>query len=153
LDEEIKKLKELYQEQNIKSISESLKNKQKYFILYLKKKKLSASYLKCKLLLRKTKRRDQKIQNLCSLLQVLKQKNLINQTTFEVFMVVNRKGKWKWPIAYFLKNRMSRITLAKLIKIALIITSNIKLRIRCITRDAESINVSAFKILGCNLRM
>jgi len=73
-------------------------------------KKFSASYSKSKLYLNKTKRRDKKIQNLCSLLQVFKQKNLINQTTFEVFMVVNRKGKWKWPIAYFLKTRMSRIT-------------------------------------------
>jgi len=46
---------------------------------------------------------------------------------------------------------MSSITLAELIKTALIITSNIKLRIRCITYDADSINISVFKILGCNV--
>jgi len=66
-------------------------------------------------------------------------------------MVVNLKGKWKWPIAYFLKNGMSSTTLTELIKTALILTSNIQLRIRSITCDAESTNVSAFNILGCNL--
>lgn len=68
-----------------------------------------------------------------------------------VFMVVNLKGKWKWPIAYFLKNRLSSTTLAELIKTALILTSNIKLRIRSITCDGESVNVSALNCLGCNL--
>jgi len=66
-------------------------------------------------------------------------------------MVVNLNGKWKWPIAYFFLNKMSSTILAELFNTALIITSNIKLKIRCITCDAESINVSAFKILGCNL--
>jgi len=48
---------------------------------------------------------------------------------------------------------MSSTTLAELIKTALILTSNIQLRIsqRSITCDAESTNVSAFNILGCNL--
>jgi len=81
LDEENKKLKELHQEE--------LKKQKEVFNILLKKetekiqKKLNASCLKSKLLLRKTKRRNKKIQNLYSLLQVLKEKNLINQTTFD----------------------------------------------------------------------
>lgn len=63
-------------------------------------------------------------------------------------MVVNLKGKWKWPIAYFFKNSMPSATLAELINTALILTSKRKLRIRSITCDAESINVSAFNKLG-----
>lgn len=68
-----------------------------------------------------------------------------------VFMIVNLKAKWKWPIGYFLKNGMSSTTLVELIKTVLILTAEVKLRVKSITCDGETVNVSALKILGCNL--
>jgi len=67
------------------------------------------------------------------------------------FMVVSLKGKWKWPIAYFLKHGMLSTTLAELIKTALILTSEVKLRVRSITCDGENTNISALNKLGCNV--
>lgn len=88
LDEENKKLKELCEEQNKKHVEELEKQTEIFHILLKKEKeimqkKLNANYLKSKLLIRKTKRRNKKIQNLSSLLKNLKEKNLISQTTFE----------------------------------------------------------------------
>lgn len=68
-----------------------------------------------------------------------------------VFMLVNLKGKWKWPIAYFLKNKMSSMVLAELIKTALTLTAQIKLKIISVTCDGEAVNTSALNILGCNI--
>lgn len=68
-----------------------------------------------------------------------------------VFMLVNIKGKWKCPIAYFFKNGMQSTTLAELIKTALILTSNVNLKVRAITCDGVSVNISALHSLGCKL--
>lgn len=46
---------------------------------------------------------------------------------------------------------MLSATLAELIKTALILTSKAKLKVRSITCDGENANVSALKILGCNI--
>lgn len=66
-------------------------------------------------------------------------------------MLVNLKGKWKWPIAYLKKNKMSSMVLAKLIKTALTLTAQIKLKIISVTCDGEAVNTSALNILGCNI--
>lgn len=68
-----------------------------------------------------------------------------------VFMVVSLKGKWKWLIGYILKNGMLSATLAELINTALKLTAEVNLKVRSVTCDGEKVNVSAFKILGCNL--
>lgn len=68
-----------------------------------------------------------------------------------VFTLVNIKGKWKCPIAYFFKNGMSSSTLAELIKTALILTSNVNFKVRAITCDGVSVNISALHSLGCKL--
>jgi hypothetical protein len=68
-----------------------------------------------------------------------------------VFMVVSLKGKWKWPIGYFFKNGMLSTTLTELIKTALVLTNKAKLKVRSITCDGENANISALKILGCNV--
>lgn len=46
-----------------------------------------------------------------------------------VFMLVCLRGVWKWPIAYFLKHTMTAITLAELIKTALILSAQSGLKV------------------------
>ncbi|KYM93987.1 THAP domain-containing protein 9 [Cyphomyrmex costatus] len=60
-----------------------------------------------------------------------------------VFMLVALNGKWKWPIAYFFKKSLSGATLAELILTALSLTSDSKLKVRSITCDGASVNISA----------
>lgn len=68
-----------------------------------------------------------------------------------VFMLVALNGKWKWSIAYFLKKSLSAATLAELILTALSLTSNSKLKVRSITCDGASVNISALNKLGCSI--
>ncbi|EFN74744.1 THAP domain-containing protein 9, partial [Camponotus floridanus] len=68
-----------------------------------------------------------------------------------VFMLVVLNGKWKWPIAYFLKKSLSAATLAELILTALSLTSNSELKIRSITCDGATVNISALNKLGCSI--
>lgn len=68
-----------------------------------------------------------------------------------VFMLVALNGKWKWPIAYFLKKSLSAATLAELILTALSLTSNSELKVRSITCDGASVNISALNKLGCSI--
>lgn len=82
--------------------------------------------------------------------------NLENKDTEEateafVFMLISLKGVWKWPIAYFFKHGMSAMTLAELIKTALILTAEAGLRIRAVTCDGDSSNCNALKILGASI--
>lgn len=68
-----------------------------------------------------------------------------------VFMLVAFNGKWKWPIGYFLKKSLSAAILAELILTALSLTSESDLKVRSITCDGASVNVSALNKLGCNI--
>lgn len=68
-----------------------------------------------------------------------------------VFMLVALNGKWKWPIAYFLKKSLSATILAELILSALSLTSDSELKVRSITCDGASVNISALNKLGCNI--
>ncbi|EFN63669.1 hypothetical protein EAG_07191 [Camponotus floridanus] len=77
LEEENKKLQDLYLKEIEKCNKELEKQKEIFQIVLDKeamKKKLNASNLKCKLLLRKTKRREKKITNMSNLLTTLKKK-------------------------------------------------------------------------------
>lgn len=67
-----------------------------------------------------------------------------------VFLLVSLKGAWKWPIAYFLTKRTSKI-LAELIKNALIICSKHNLRVHSVTFDGDASNCSAVNMLGVNI--
>lgn len=51
----------------------------------------------------------------------------------------------------FKKNGLLSTTLAELINTALKLTAEVNLKIRSVTCDAEKVNISASKILGCNL--
>jgi len=87
LKEENKKLREL-QDQNKKHIEELQKQKEVFKDLLQKEKqiiqkKLNTAHIKSKYLVRKTKRKDSKIKNLSSLLDVLKQKSFVAQTTLD----------------------------------------------------------------------
>lgn len=68
-----------------------------------------------------------------------------------VFLLVGLKGTWKWPIGYFLKCKTNSSVLAKLIKVALILTSEANVKVRAITCDGESTNCGALRELGCNI--
>lgn len=68
-----------------------------------------------------------------------------------VFMIVSYNGKWKWLIAYFLKNSITSTILVELINTALILTADVGIKIRSVTCDGENTNCAALKELGCNI--
>lgn len=66
-----------------------------------------------------------------------------------VFLLVSLNGKWKWPIAYFLKHAIIAVILKELIVTALILTVESQLHVRAIICDGEGVNCSTLNELGC----
>lgn len=64
-----------------------------------------------------------------------------------VFLLVCLKGRWKWPIGYFLKCQMISSILAELIKTALTLTAQANIKVRSVTCDGESTNCGALQDL------
>lgn len=68
-----------------------------------------------------------------------------------VFMLVALNGKWKWPVGYFLKCRMTALTQAELVKTALTLSKESGLKVWSVTCDGTCVNVSMFEQLGCKI--
>ncbi len=60
------------------------------------------------------------------------------------------RSHWKCPIAYFLADKMSSKTQAKLVRTALRMAAEAGLRVWSVTTDGTSVNISMFRELGCN---
>ncbi len=67
-----------------------------------------------------------------------------------VFLLVGARSHWKCPIAYFLADKMSSRTQAKLVRTALGMAAEAGLRVWSVTTDGTSVNISMFRELGCN---
>ncbi len=67
-----------------------------------------------------------------------------------VFLLVGARSHWKCPIAYFLADKMSSKTQAKLVRTALGMAAEAGLRVWSVTTDGISVNISMFRELGCN---
>jgi hypothetical protein len=67
-----------------------------------------------------------------------------------VFLLVGARSHWKCPIAYFLADKMSSKTQAKLVRTALGMAAEAGLRVWSVTTDGTSVNISMFRELGCN---
>ena len=68
-----------------------------------------------------------------------------------MFLLVGLRSHWKQPIAYFLTDKASAVIQASLINITQAKASAAGLKVRCITSDGTSANISTFKKLGCQL--
>lgn len=66
-----------------------------------------------------------------------------------VFMLVSINGRWKLPIGYVFINKLTAVTQAELIKLALIHAYNAGLTVYSVTCDGAYTNFSTFKLLGC----
>ena len=66
-----------------------------------------------------------------------------------VFLLVGSRSNWKCPIGYFLANKMTGITQAKLVRLALEKAADAGLRVWSITADGTSVNICTFTQLGC----
>jgi hypothetical protein len=67
-----------------------------------------------------------------------------------VFLLVGARSHWKCPIAYFLADKMSSRTQAKLVRTALGMAAEAGLRVWSVTTDGTIVNISMFRELGCN---
>ncbi len=67
-----------------------------------------------------------------------------------VFLLVGARTNWKCPIGYFLADKMSSRTQAKLVQLALEKAADAGLRIWSVTTDGTSVNIGMFTELGCN---
>jgi len=67
-----------------------------------------------------------------------------------VFLLVNLKGKWKWPIAYFFVHNLNAKIQAQLIQIALDLSDEFNMRVWGITLDGAKTNMSTLEVLGCS---
>lgn len=56
------------------------------------------------------------------------------------FMLVSLSGKWKWPIAYFLINKITATILSELIKTALSLSYKSGIKIWSVTCDGAHVN-------------
>jgi len=65
-----------------------------------------------------------------------------------LFMLVGLNRKWKWPVEYFLKSRMSALTQVQLVKSALTLSKELGLKVWSVTCDGTSVNFSMFEQLG-----
>lgn len=70
-----------------------------------------------------------------------------------VFMLVGINGKWKWPIGYFLIDKIKAIVQAELIKIALTLANDAGVRVRSLTCDGAITNIRTLEILGCKIHV
>lgn len=66
-----------------------------------------------------------------------------------VFLLVGSRSNWKCPIGYFLTNKTTGITQAKLVRLALEKAADAGLRVWSITADGTSVNLCTFEQLGC----
>ncbi len=66
-----------------------------------------------------------------------------------VFLLVRLRGHWKCPIPYFLTDKLSSNVQTQLVKIALLKTNKIGLRVWSVTCEGASTNLDMFKKLGC----
>ena len=67
-----------------------------------------------------------------------------------VFLLVGARTHWKCPIGYFLADKMSSRTQAKLVQLALEKAAEAGLRVWSVTTDGTSVNIGMFTELGCN---
>lgn len=65
-----------------------------------------------------------------------------------VFMAACLNGSWRLPIGYFFQNKCDAVLLGELIRTALILSDEAKLRTRSFTCDGTSTNWSSLKTLG-----
>ena len=70
-----------------------------------------------------------------------------------VFVLVGLRSHWKCPIAYFLIDKISATNQAQLLLKALVLTTEIGLKVWCLTSDGTSSNLSTFRLLGCLLSL
>lgn len=68
-----------------------------------------------------------------------------------VFMLVSIKGKFKWPIAYFLTNSVNATSQTELIKTAIALCHENNIKIRSVTCDGPKVNISTLNRLGCSI--
>ena len=67
-----------------------------------------------------------------------------------VFLLVGARTHWKCPIGYFLADKMSSKTQAKLVQLALVKAAEAGLRVWSVTADGTSVNIGMFIELGCH---
>ena len=68
-----------------------------------------------------------------------------------VFMLTSLRSSWKFPIGYVLINKINGSTLHALLAEALRLGLEHGLRIRAITMDGLSANLTAMRMFGCKL--
>ena len=73
----------------------------------------------------------------------------IAATEASVLMLVSFRGHWKYPIGYVLDDKLNAQDLNCLLSRALTLCAQNKIKIRCITMDGTSTNLSAMKLFGC----
>ena len=67
-----------------------------------------------------------------------------------VILLVGARIHWKCPIGYFLADKMSSKTQAKLVQLILEKAAKADLRVWSVTDDGTSVNIGMFTELGCN---
>lgn len=68
-----------------------------------------------------------------------------------VFLLVSIKGAWKWPVAYFLVNKVISTVLCELIKSTFNLCHQYNLCIHGLTFDGDASNCSAMNKLGAQI--
>ncbi|KZC08093.1 THAP domain-containing protein 9 [Dufourea novaeangliae] len=66
-------------------------------------------------------------------------------------MIVHLKGQWKWPIGYFLINKINSTVQAQLMVNALNLLADSGVKVWSVTCDGTATNISTLQLLGCNL--
>ena len=67
-----------------------------------------------------------------------------------VFLLVGARAHWKCPTGYFLADKMSSKTQAKLVQLAFEKAAEPDLRVCSVTADGTSVKIGMFTELGCN---
>ncbi|KAL4121355.1 hypothetical protein QTP88_013884 [Uroleucon formosanum] len=68
-----------------------------------------------------------------------------------VFLLLNLKKKWKWPIGYWFVDKIKSTVQSQLIKMVIIECNEFGIKIINVTCDGAYAYLSTFKILGCDL--
>ena len=81
---------------------------------------------------------------------VLTDENIV-ATEATVFMLVSFRGQWKYPVGYILDDKVNAKELYSLLTTVLDLSIEHDLKVRTITCDGTSVNLSAMKLFGCKL--